>query len=44
MSELDEDAEDYVDACFMGDVDKAESLLDGGVDVNAQDVGGHIGL
>ena len=27
MSELDEDAEDYVDACFMGDVDEAESLL-----------------
>ena len=44
MSELDEDAEDYVDACFMGDVDEAESLLDRGVDVNAQDVGGHTGL
>ncbi len=44
MSELNEDVEDYVDACFMGDVDEAESSLDRGVDVNSQDIGGHIGL
>eukprot|EP01043_Picozoa_sp_COSAG02_P027593 COSAG02_NODE_1636_length_11551_cov_2.706863_4_plen_487_part_00 len=44
MSELHEDVEDYVDACFMGDVDEAESSLDRGVDVNSQDIGGHIGL
>lgn len=48
MSDLEdivnEDIEDYVDACFMGDVDEAQSLLDRGVDVNAQDIGGHTGL
>ena len=48
MSDLEdivnEDVEDYVDACFMGDVDEAQALLDRGVDVNAQDIGGHTGL